>query len=90
MIEPRVLPFETIPVLSEHVDVQIIGDWRRFTCRNSFPEKMWGKWRINFIFLRVLEKKKKNSHALLTYTAFSLKEIGAKPGGTAKTFWLPV
>ena len=25
-----------------------------------------------------------------TYTAFSLKEIGANPGGTARTFWLPV
>ena len=25
-----------------------------------------------------------------TYTALSEKEIGANPGGTPKTFWLPV
>ena len=88
MIEPCVLPFETIPVLSEHVDVQIIGDWRRFTCRNSFPEKCGENRELISYFCAFW--KKKISHALLTYTAFSLKEIGAKPGGTAKTFWLPV
>ena len=71
------LALPAVPVLAEPIKVEVEGT-RRLQYKTLMPTQKTGDWPTTFV------------RDLKASTARSENEIGAVPGGTPRTFWLPV